>query len=645
MTLSEARKILGIAPDEDPRPHLAEFKLARERIAEMVRTAPNEAIGARYQVGLMEFDRALASVQESLEDQGLAAPPVPVTPPVKAVAKETAAPVTLPAPPPRKSRALSYLAWFFVILVGAVGGGFLYLRNEEDKKVREQIRITQLDKIGSLYVQNRRWQEAADAYREIEELSPGSEIAGIGRRSIEAGMEEEQNQYIGYWTGQAIAELEAGRINEADAAIQKITGVPRYADNAEAKSIAARIAEARLRQSRDNWLAETRAHLHASRWQEAKTTAGKILAADPADTEAKELAADADAGLAKQKADKERSVKLLADARLLDKGAFDQQAADWLREAVALDPSNTAAKELLEKFSSYTKTIRVPQDFPTPAQAIAAARGNDRIVLGELRWQGTLLINSPLVIEGTGPGKTIVQCAPTAGSAIVIGPGAKGARVSGITFSHTTMITENGDRFPAALVRGGDAQFTDCQFRDSGGHGLAVVEGGRAIASRCRFQGNTWNGAAIIGAKSNLDARDCEILENFSHGIEIWSAASATITGSRCEGNGRNGIHAGDKTGEIVITGSRLLANREFGILLGGGNKGSVMKNTVTGNLLGGIVVRGPAAAVAVKGNEVSRNLGPGLILEKGVSPAAYTGNTLTGNARNELLSGIALTQ
>ena len=71
MTLSDARKILGLGPDEDPRPHLEEFRMARERIAAMVREAPNQTLADRYQEGLVEFDQALAAVNEYLEALGL----------------------------------------------------------------------------------------------------------------------------------------------------------------------------------------------------------------------------------------------------------------------------------------------------------------------------------------------------------------------------------------------------------------------------------------------------------------------------------------------------------------------------------------------------------------------------------------------
>ena len=86
MKLSEARKILGLGPDEDPRPHLVEFRSARERIAELVRSAPNETLGDRYQQGLVEFDKALAAVREYLEALGLV---------------ERTDPATHKSPPPR----------------------------------------------------------------------------------------------------------------------------------------------------------------------------------------------------------------------------------------------------------------------------------------------------------------------------------------------------------------------------------------------------------------------------------------------------------------------------------------------------------------------------------------------------------------
>ncbi len=172
-----------------------------------------------------------------------------------------------------------------------------------------------------------------------------------------------------------------------------------------------------------------------------------------------------------------------------------------MREATALAPDNPEIAARLEKMASYTRTLRVPGDFATPAEALAAARDRDRIVLAEQTWKGPLVVNAAIDLQGAGSAKTIVECPATEGSAITIGPDAKGARISGITFRHESFHALGSDRFSAALVRGGSATFSDCRFSDASGHGLVVIEQGAAIANRCRFSDNGWNGAAAIGTR------------------------------------------------------------------------------------------------------------------------------------------------
>ena len=175
VTITEARRILGLGPEEDPRPHLLEFQAARKRIAEMVRAAPNEQLALRYQDGLIEFDQALAAIREHLEALGLALPEAP-SPQPSLESDE----ISEFDEPPRK-RSLAWLAWLLVFLTGAASGGILYIKNEHEKNHRLKARIEFLQREGLLYVENRRWQEAAESYAEIEQLDPHSEIALIGR--------------------------------------------------------------------------------------------------------------------------------------------------------------------------------------------------------------------------------------------------------------------------------------------------------------------------------------------------------------------------------------------------------------------------------------------------------------------------------
>jgi parallel beta-helix repeat protein len=642
MKLPAALKILGLGPEDDPRSNLDEFKNARETIAAMVRSAPNETLAARYQQGLIEFDQALAAVQEHLEASGLACPPLPSKAIEQAVIEPSLADsdeFAMADSPP--GRGLSYFAWFLVFLTGALGGGWIFVKNEQAKEDRRLIRTAFLERQGFILVENRRWQDAANAFSEIEQLSPGSDLAQRGRRSIEAGMIEEQTQFVGYWTGQAIAELEAGRLDEAVAAARQV--LDKFPNEKEATALLERIATARISQSRATTLSAAREALDQRKWNLAISTVQKILATTPDDPDAKSIFTDATTAIEKASVDQAKATELLKLAIARDQGQFDQQALDWLREAKSLAPENQEITSRLEKLSSYTRTLRVPGDFATPEEALADAHPNDRIVLGAGTWKGPLLINTTVELQGVGFNETRIECSPDQGSAITIGPDARGARVSGITFRHESFAA-GPDRYSAALVRGGSATFVDCHFTNASGHGLAVIEGAQATVSRCRFADNGWNGIAAIGNGSTLEVRDSESLNNFEHGIESWDGAAVILINNRCEANSRNGIHADNKLASATIEGNQLIANREFGLVLDSAGSGRISGNTARSNLLGGLVIRKGAANLPVTANQATLNQGPGLVLEKGLTPASYTNNSSSKNSGQQILTAADLT-
>jgi parallel beta-helix repeat protein len=647
MNSAEARKILGLGPDEDPAPHLAEFEEARKRIEEMVNAAPNPALADRYRIGLHEFEEALAVLKRGDVPKLAAAPEIEL-PPEKAPAPtarllpgtgKDSDPSKVVDTVPRR-RAFAGFLLVLVLLTAGGGASWWYYKEQESERLLRQARVAFLEREGAFYVENRRWAEAEKSYAEIESLMPGSEVARLGRRSIEAGMGEEQTQFVGYWTGQAIAELEAGRLEPAEAAARKV--LEKFPRETEASEILLRIAAARDHQSRDRMVSEARGYLADRKWEEAVRSAKRLLDISSEDPDGKAILADATAAMRKETEDRAKALELAARAAELDKGVFDQQALDLLREAAALDPSNRDVRERLEKMASYTRTLRVPGDFETPAEALAAARDRDRILVSEQRFLGPVVINAAVDLQGAGSGKTFIECEAADGSAITIGPGGKGARVTGFSFQHRAFAPDGTERFSAALVRGGSVTFTDCAFTNASGHGLAVIEGGEAVANRCRFVENGWNGAAAIGKGSKLDLRDSEFVSNFENGIESWDGAFLSASGNRCEGNSRNGIHCDNGAAGVIIENNQLLANREFGLVIGSAADGRVSNNTARSNLLGGFVLRS-AAAVKVAGNQLTLNEGPGLVLEKGLSAAGFPGNNVTKNKPRDILENADL--
>ena len=155
MTLTEARKILALSPDEDPHACLADFKIARERIVELVSTESNAVLADRYYEGLAEFDQALAVIRDFLDAPGLAPP---LLPPATAILSGVAAPDEDGATGPRR-RVPVWFVWLLVVILTIVAaGGLLYYQyNGKNKVLQRQARIAWLEREGSGLVENRRW--------------------------------------------------------------------------------------------------------------------------------------------------------------------------------------------------------------------------------------------------------------------------------------------------------------------------------------------------------------------------------------------------------------------------------------------------------------------------------------------------------
>ncbi len=658
MTLTEARKILGLGPDEDPRPQLAQFNVARERIAEMVRSAPNEMLAERYQEGLVEFDRALAAVREYLEALGLV--------PKEADAEKRGHAVFVPEnrvtgnmglpaiaePVPDlavreeeeesgASRSFAAVCWVLLLLAIIGFGGWTYLRIEDERNMANQQRVAFLERQGAMFIEGRRWPEAAEAFDEIKAIFPDSDLVTQGRRSIEAGMAEEQNQFIGYWKGEAISAFEASRWSDSEVAARKV--LEKYPDEEELVALIDRIDVARQEEERQAAFAKAREQIELRKFDEALAGVEALLSKDRDDSEALLLLSEARSAKEKAERDLVRALELLAMAEEADKGVYNEEAINWMREAVVLAPEHPEILAEYEKLASYTRTIRVPQDVETIAEALATARDEDRILLSEGTWEGPLVMSVTVELEGV-PGKTIVSCGAEAGSVLTTLPDVRGGRVSGLVLRHTSFDPEK-ERFSLALVRGGAVEFSDCRFEAASGHGLAVTEGGHAKVIRCRFSESGWNGIAVMGSGSLLEAEGNLMKENFQNGVESWDGAAVILSKNTCTGNSRNGIHVDNGAASVTLLDNTLSGNREYGLVLSSSGSGQITGNTVEKNLLGGMVGKAEAVGTKVTDNDIRGNLGPGLVLEAGVINEAYLGNRITRNEGKELVTGLDFTE
>ncbi len=611
MTLTEARKILGLEADEDPRPHLEEFRAVRERIADMVRTAPNEMLAQRYQEGLVEFDRALAAVREYLEALGLiprerdmevAEPPSAGRGhPVFVAENELTDPVGLPVlsqdvpevtvepdAEPRASRLFGILCVMLLLLTIIGFGTVAVVKYQEEQELGKRQRVAFLERQGAIFIENRRWPEAGESFDEIEKIDPDSELVEIGRRSIEAGMMEEQNQFIGYWKGEAIASFDTGRWADAESAARQV--LDKYPDEKELQELVAKIDVAKQEEERQAAFDAVRKQVEDRKFDEAISSARELVQRDGADEEAMALLKSAEDAKMKAAADLEKAKGLLVKAAERDTGEYDEQAMEWLREAVSLAPDDIEILAKYEKMAAYTRTIRIPEDVKTVAEALAGARDRDRLVLAEGTWEGPFVIKAAVELQGVS-GKTIIECTADAGSVVAIAPGVNGARLSGLTLRHLS-FDAGEERFSLAHVRDAKADFSDCRFERGSGHGIAVTHGGHAKVVRCRFSENGWNGIAVVGEGSLLEAEENTLKGNFQNGIESWDGAAVILSKNTCTGNSRNGIHVDNGSASATILDNVLSGNREFGLVMGSAGSGDVGSNTMEKNILGGLVVR-----------------------------------------------------
>lgn len=622
MDAEEARRVLGLSSDDDWPQHESSFQAARDQIADLVRSSPTEAMAQRYQDGLMEFDRALAFYREKKQAEGMR--------PVSAVVKEEISPADAVEAPVRSSGAW----WKTIVFLALLGGGGFFgvkewQRREEAKR---QWQIAQWEAEAADHISKRRWQDAVQVYQWIETLEPRSEISLKGRRSIEAGMMEEQGQYLAYWAGEAVAAFEGSRWDEALAAIAKVHEMqPRHE---EMNALADKVRFMQTAGIRQQWKDQAQAAIDQRQWDVALGWVEKILAAEPQSEQAKQWQVAAVDGRKTDAANRRRAEELYEQVSKGDQGRYDPRLLEMIREAKKLAPADERVAALYDKIASYTRTIRVPQDFPQLQAAFDAAQAQDRIVIAAGEYAGPFSLHVPVVIEATA-GEVVFVCAAETAPALTLGKEAAGAQIKGVAFRHSSLHAE-AERYSAVLVVGAKVGFDACRFSRAAGHGLAVIQGGEVTVEQCRFEENGWNGVSLQDPGTSATVRQSQMIGNIHHGIEVWNQAAAVLENNRCAENCLNGILV-DTTAVVSVKGNQLTANRDYGIVLRQAGGGVCEGNRMADNLLGGMVVAKAASAMSCIRNVFGKNGGAALSLGEGLEVGNYQGNQFAEGAEKSI--------
>jgi parallel beta-helix repeat protein len=611
MDAEEARRVLGLSSDDDWSTHESSFQAARDQMADLVRSSPTEAMVQRYQDDLMQFDRALAFYRENSS-----MPATEIAPPEPTEEKKLQS-----AQVPARGSS-GFFTWLLVLLVLAGAGYFSIKEWQRREEAQRQWQIAQWESQAADHVAKRRWQEAIDLYQKIETWEPQSVISVKGRRSIEAGMLEEKEQYLAYWAGEAIAAFEGSRWEEALAAIAKVREMaPRHE---EMTALAKKVRFMQTAGIRQQWKDQTQAAMDQRQWATALSWVEKILQEEPDSEQAKLWKITAEEGRKTDEANRVRAAELYQQAKQMDQGRYDPRLLEMIREAKKLAPTDAEVTALYEKIAGYTRTIRVPEDFAKLQAAFDAAQPQDRIVIAAGEYEGPFALHVPVTLEAAS-GEVIFSCPSEIASALTLGKNAQGAQIKGIQFRHTS-LNADAERYSTVLVSGAKVSFEACRFSRAAGHGLAVISGGEVSVDQCRFEENGWNGISIQDPGSRAMVRSSQMIANIHHGIEVWNQASATLQNNRCSDNCLNGILV-DTSAVVNLKGNQLTANRDYGMVLRQSGGGMAESNRFSANLLGGLVVAKAAATVICESNVLGKNDGPALSLADGVESARYTKN------------------
>lgn len=610
MKNTEARKILGLDPKDNPRSYLPTFEETRKYKQELVDNAPSDEIRFRYEQELLEYEAALKVV----------------------VGKRKIRPHT------------DFLV--VLMLIGALSAcgwwGYNWYQHQWNLEAKNQQQITYLNAIGRTAISKRKWAEAEQAYLDIGKIDANSRLITEGVKSIKRGKLEELNQQLYYSLGESQAALEAGRWDEAERlALSVLETDP---ENTAAKNKLDRIKKGRHQQQVSLKVSTITDTLAAGNIAEAQKALTELKAIDPQNADLPRYTtqiANAAIAIRKQKA---KAATLLESARKLDNGEFSPEAMALLTEARKLDPGNNEIAELHSKMSHYTRAINVPADHPTIQKALAAARPRDLIRIAPGTYKEALEIHKPIRLEGSADGNTILEISATEASLITINPEAQGTLINGFTIKHTG-FNHGKERFAAITVMAEKVNIVACQIKQAGGHGIAIIDGASATITSSDVSGSGWDGISVYGKGAQVTIHDTKSQNNLQHGLGVWGGGSGTVTKSNMSKNGFCGILAMGTGAQITINETACSQNREAGILISHGMSARLHANRCDKNLLSGIVARSKKTKIDITNNFTTGNQEAGILTYTGVHIGKFSDNQANGNTSKQIQHNVKLEQ
>ena len=609
MTEKEAREILQLEDGETLAQTQESIATGRKRLVSEIAKTPAGPERDELLAQLDKVDRAVATLEKSNRT---------VTRPNKRKASKTP------------------LVLGLVVLLAVLGGIAFYVQGEAAREAERQRLaelVTEKEPIVLAALDQRQWPEAEMVIAELKEAGVDDLELKTWTERLERGKAEELRQRLAFLDGEARAAISAEDYEKADSRLAEIRELE--SDFAGIEELSLLIEEGRKKQAIQTARKTFETAMAERDWDSAAAAVSSLESLEFNESELTAFRSQITAGQEKQKADRAQSVALTEEARLLDQGAYSPEAMDKLNKALVLDPQNAQAQALMEKMSAYTRTIRVPGDFPTLDAALGEARGKDEIILGEGTFTTSVQLNAGLRLRGAGYDKTFIQCPATESSVVTVGNGPDQSIISNLCLQHTG-FEYAGERFAVLTVLGSPVSLSSVKVLNAGGHGAAVLQGGKLTANNCRFTGASWSGVAVSGQGSIANLTNCRLSENFHNGLIVWDSGVANVNDTQIDLNNRSGA-AFSSNATSVLQQSRFEKNRDAGIVFQPGAAVKMSNSVASQNSVAGVVIY-PGSQVELVGNTMTNNNTAGIVIGKDAALKSESGNKVSGNRLTQRL-------
>ncbi|HCQ37675.1 MAG TPA: hypothetical protein DIV39_00845 [Verrucomicrobiales bacterium] len=607
LSYEDAMRVLGYEPGAIVSPHLPLFRKVASKLEDLVSTTKDEHLRENFRDELNRLNEALRVVgaerdrERPLRGSGM-----------------------------RLRLALALLA--VAVLVSAAWYG--NKRIEEGGYLRDREGIANLEAMARLAEESRDWSGAEAVYAELNDLIPDSEKVRAGLARVADGRAEARKQKLGFLVGSIRAAVEGRSWEEAEQLLGDLRKME--VGHPEIGSFIKVIQAGRVSDRIAGLLEQAEEALKEEQWVVLADHTAKLETISPDHQHLARFKAATAEGMRVLEERRVRARELYDKALALDDGKFSEPALETLREAIRLD-NRKDYQDLYNKISAYTRLLKVPEDYSTITEALAAARSNDKIRLGEGVFTEALSLNVKVDIEGAGSGKSIIQCEAEKASVLLSTKEAGGSRVAALTLRQTG-ISLAAERYPVALADGAKLVLEDCLIEGGAGHGVAVINGGSASLRDVRVLKCGWDGLAVNGDGSVADAVDCRFDSNFHHGIDAWGGGRVTVKSSRATKNGLAGVVIMSRGVRSELVQCTIDRNREVGVSISNGTIAVLRSNRVEENLLGGVMIEGEGTTAGMEGNVTERNSKFGIMADRRSTIEPFRENETKENIGEQLM-------